>query len=91
MTSAEIINFNRDVVNYINDNLEYMGLAVTMTAKEKAEHAWEHYEWPDEEDYTEDKKKVFLLCAERLFTQGYVEHAGHLVTGHHDEYINLIG
>lgn len=82
---SDIMNFNRDVVNYINDNLKYIKQEVgSEDPAELAEACLDHYDrtvdaFNDVESFLSDEqKKLFLATAKRLFEQGYVEHAGGL-------------
>lgn len=85
MNMSERDNFYRDVVNYINDNLAFIKEGIKSTdpavlAQASLDH-YNHYVEAsgNEDDALSDEQIVeFLAIAKRLFTQGYVEHAGSL-------------
>ena len=83
MNMCEFMNFDRDVVNYINDNLGLIKEnAEACENDDLAVVSLEHYtltvEGYNEEDefLSASQKERFLFIAERLFRQGFVEHAG---------------
>lgn len=83
MTMTEMMNFDRDVVNYINDNLEYIKIdAEACENKDLAAEALEHYNntvegYGDSDSYlSEEQKERFYEVAKRGFEQGFVEHSG---------------
>lgn len=73
LNMSDLINFDREVVSYINDNREWI---------ESAEDAIEHYERSNEATGDTDsrlsaeQRDRFIYVANRLFQQGFVEHAG---------------
>jgi hypothetical protein len=73
LSMSDMMNFDRDVVNYINDNREWI---------KSAEEAINHYEHTieasgyEESRLSEEQRERFINVAKRLFDQGYVEHAG---------------
>ena len=86
MNMGELMNFDRDVVNYINDNLAL--IKENAEACENDDLAAESLEYYNstveafgeiEEYLSKAQKERFLFIAERLFRQGFVEHAGILI------------
>jgi hypothetical protein len=85
MTMSDMMNFDREVVNYINDNLQYIKEnAENNNNNDLANEALDHYDatvegYNDEESYlSSEQRERFLEVAKRLFENGYVEHAGGL-------------
>lgn len=85
LTMSDIMNFNSEVVNYINENLQYIKeYTKSEDPTELAEACLDHYDrtvdaFNDVESFLSDEQKeLFLATAKRLFDQGYVEHAGGL-------------
>ena len=82
MNMSELINFDREVVNYINDNLQFItDNARACENKDLAAEALEHYNMTvsEEESYLSvEQNERFLFVAKRLFSQGFVEHSGSL-------------
>jgi len=85
MNMSELMNFDREVVNYVNDNLQFIKEnAEACENKDLAAQALEHYNMTveacsEEESYlSNEQKERFLFIAKRLFEQGFVEHAGSL-------------
>lgn len=85
LTMADIMNFNQEVVNYINDNLSFIkDEADTDNPSDLAKAALNYYNreteaFNEEDEYLSDEQKeLFLTTAKRLFDQGFVEHAGGL-------------
>lgn len=83
MSMSELMNFDREVVNYINDNLQFIKEnAEACGNKDLASESLEHYNMTveacnEEESYlSNEQKERFLFVAKRLFEQGFVEHAG---------------
>jgi len=76
LSMSDMMNFDRDVVNYINDNREWI---------KSADEAIEHYEHSvqasgEEDDRLSDEQRErFINVAKRLFENGFVEHAGTLI------------
>lgn len=70
---TDMMNFDREVVNFINDNREWI---------KSAEEAIEHYDHmieasgDEESRLSEEQRERFINVAKRLFDQGFVEHAG---------------
>ena len=87
MNMSELMNFDREVVNFINDNLQFIKEnAEACENKDLATQSLEHYNLiveagNEEESYLSDEQKErFFFVAKRLFEQGFVEHAGSLHT-----------
>ena len=85
MNMSDLMNFDKEVVNYINDNLQYIKEnAEACENKDLASESLEHYNtsveaFSEEESYlSREQKERFLFVAKRLFDQGFVEHAGTL-------------
>lgn len=79
------MNFNQDVVNYINDNLEFIKAEADSDAhSDLAKVSLNYYNreteaFNEEDEYLSvEQKELFLATAKRLFDQGFVEHAGSL-------------
>lgn len=72
MNAQKIMNFDKYVVNYINDNIQYI-----KNAKQALEHIIESRKY-DETSYPLSKEQElrFQFVAETLFKQGYFAHAG---------------
>jgi len=85
MSMSEMMNFDREVVNYINDNLEYIKENAITNDSDLAKEALNHYNltveaFNDEESFlSEEQEERFYNVAKRLFNQGFVEHAGTLL------------
>jgi hypothetical protein len=83
MTMSDMMNFDMQVVSYINDNLQYIK-EYAEEGDDLSEMCLNHYNEStvnsaDEESYlSNDQKERFYEVAKRLFKQGFVEHAGHL-------------
>lgn len=82
---SDMMNFNQAVVNYINDNLPFIKEGIDSdNPAVLAQASLDHYNHAieasggDDEQLSDDQKKLFLSTAKRLFTQGFVEHAGSL-------------
>lgn len=80
-----MMNFNQEVVNYINENLSFIKEeADTDVPDELAKASLDHYNRATEafnqedECLSDEQKELFLSTAKRLFSQGFVEHAGSL-------------
>lgn len=85
MSMSEMMNFDKEVVNFINDNLEYIRENAFNTDNEDlAAASLDHYNMIVEacnetENYlSEEQKERFYHIAKRLLNNGYVEHAGSL-------------
>ena len=83
MNMSEMMNFDRGVVNYINDNYQFIKEnAEACGNTDLAKEALEHYNmtvdaFNEIESYlSKEQKDRFYEVAKRLFKQGYVEHAG---------------
>lgn len=83
MTMSDMMNFDKDVVNYINDNLQYIKEnAEASDNKDLASESLEHYNsnvegYNDAESYlSKEQEQRFYEVANRLFANGFVEHAG---------------
>lgn len=82
---SDRMNFNQAVVNYINDNLSFIkegiessDLAILAQASlDHYDHAMDAFNAEDEY-LSDEQRELFLSTATRLFTQGFVEHAGDL-------------
>lgn len=79
------MNFNQDVVNYINENISFIKEeADTETPSDLAAASLNYYNreteaFNEEDEYLSvEQKELFLATAKRLFDQGFVEHAGSL-------------
>jgi hypothetical protein len=76
LSMTDMISFDHDVVNYINDNREWI---------KSAEEAIEHYQHmieasgDNDSRLSEEQRERFINVAERLFKNGFVEHAGTLI------------
>ena len=66
-----MINFDKLVVNYINDNLEYI-----KDAKQATEHYITSRVFDEGNPLSDEEVERFKYVAETLFKQGYVAHAG---------------
>ena len=91
MNMSELMNFDREVVNYINDNFQFIKEnAESCENKDLAAVSLEHYNttvqaFNEEESYLSDEQKErFLFVAKRLFEQGFFEHAGTLLSNESD-------
>lgn len=83
---SDMMNFNQAVVNYINDNLSFIKEGIDSTDPAVlAQASLDHYNHSteassqDDEVLSDEQKELFLSTAKRLFTQGFVEHAGSLI------------
>lgn len=83
MTAEDTLNFNREVVLYINDNLMFIKESSLSTDSEAlARAALDHYVANTEGSgdsgsyLSAEQEKQFYDVALRLFGQGYVENAG---------------
>jgi hypothetical protein len=76
LTMPGRMNFDREVVNYINDNREWI---------KSADEAIRHYEHmieasgDDDSRLSDEQRERFVNVAKRLFDNGFVEHAGVLI------------
>ena len=81
MSMSDMVNFDKEVVNYINDNLTYIKEgAQNLDPKKMAEEALSHFTegCEDDQELSTQQETRFGEIAERLFSQGFVEHAGFL-------------
>lgn len=90
MCMIDMMNFDREVVNFINDNLEFIKDSVEgdESPENLAAASLDYYNLVIDNEMQEDvnrnlsseQRERFLWCAERLFRQGYVEHAGTMLS-----------
>ena len=72
MSMTRMINFDKFVVNYINDNLDYIN-----NAEDALQHIIESTKYDENAiPLTDEQKERFMEVAITLFEQGYVAHAG---------------
>jgi ABC-type transporter lipoprotein component MlaA len=85
MNMSELMNFNREVVNYINDNLQFIKEnAEAVENKDLASESLNHYKttveaYNEEESYlSKEQEEQFLCVARELFINSFYPHAGSL-------------
>ena len=85
MNMSELMNFNREVVNFISDNLRFIKEnAEACGNKDLADQSLEHYKMTveagnEEESYlSKGQEEQFLYVAKELFKNGFYPHAGFL-------------
>lgn len=82
MNMSELINFRKEVVNYINDNLVYIRENAETENISMPQASLDHYNrtvdafCDDEEVLSEMQEIEFLSTAKELFNEGFAAHAG---------------
>jgi hypothetical protein len=84
MSMSQMMNFDKEIVNYCNDNMQYFKDNTVGEDVELASKALEHYNAnaealnDNESMLSEEQEERFVEVAKRLFNNGFVEHAGFL-------------